>query len=459
MRLNMKIDATSGRRCFREGALSALRMAVVAVSIVAMLSACTSDRSDRARALLATVPADAGSVAVINTERLLRDGGGKVESDGKSVPGKELGAIVDAAGVYAQALLSDSAGVDASVAVVFTDGYYSYITGALRDAGAFEAFWKGHGRSFVDADGLRVDRNIVFTDKQFWMSPEDRRPDPKAIQGYISLSEKRSWTAHKGVDVLLKGDADVTILADVNTLARRGASKTGFSMAPLVLSMVFKDAQWISATMDLDKGKAAFDCRLLDSEFNASEFMLPLGTVDPAIIKGLDCSAGMIGAVAVPSKLISRLSKQLPSGLPAMYEAMLRPVDGTVAFAMDAAADAGKIAVQTNGSSATELRDGLEMLLPGGETRTNGKVVSISRGSILGRLPSSQFAPRFKGVAAGMVFNVGGLSRFGLTPGEEKIDRAEVMALPDGVGLRMRGEIFSSEKNRYFLFTLLELSH
>lgn len=435
------------------------RKSIVVLLAAVLLTACSSDNSDRVLALLSTVPSNAGCVAVINTERMLRDGGGKVESDGRPVPGKEPGAVVDAAGIYAQALLADSAGVDASVSVVFTDGYYSYLTGGLRDAAAFEAFWKRHGRSFAEKDGLRTDGNIVFSDKQFWLAPEGRRPDPLAILGYTKLSEKQSWASRKGADQLAKGEADVVLLADVNTLVRRGALGGGFSMTPLVLSMMFKDAEWVRATVDLDKGRASFDCRVLNSNFETSEYLLPLGTVDPSIVKGLDCSAGIIGAVAVPSKLISRLAKQLPSGLPAMYEAMLRPVDGTVAFAMDAGADAGTIAVQTNGSSAAELRDGLEMLLPGGETRTQGKTVSISRGSIMGRLPASQFSSHFKGVAAGVVFNVGGLSRYGLTPHEEKLDRAEVMATPDGVGLRLRGEIFSSDKNRYFLFTLLELSH
>lgn len=426
----------------------------VSLMLVCGLGACSSDNSADAISLLQTVPSDAGVVGVVNGKKLLEKAGGKI-AEGLAVPGKDLEAAL-AEAVKQEPMLSGAfsgeAGIDPTVMVVFTEGYFAYLTGTLTDAAAFEKYCSQHGETLADSNGLKASRGAAVAGNQFWISLNGSAIDPLTVKGFTQMSENQSWASKSYASQLAESDDAICWAADAGALLRM-LSENGFKQASTVrmaISAAFKDATYLLGKIDFEKGKAEVEMKVADSSFKPAEFLLPLGKVDPKVVEALDCSASVIGAVSVPSKLIKQVDKLLPGGIPAMYVDALAPIDGTVALASDSS-EKMNLAISVNSKPTTSLVEMLQNMVPGLTPATSNKILTLKSNGLTGKLPASEYAKDFKGASAGFVVNPGGTAIHGVSEQARLIDRVSVMLNTEGRGLEVEIKLYAADRDNNFL--------
>lgn len=430
---------------------------MIAAIAVALLSSCSGDNSSDAIQLLSTVPSDASFVGVVHLNRVINADGGKVK-DGEAIPSekitRELPTSGDAA-LIARALLTAEAGVDADCLVVFTEGYRTYIAGALRDPEAFQAFWEKRGRKFEPEEGVEVAGNVVFVKNNFWICLSGT-PDASRVKSYSELSENLSWASRDYAETLAEPDKDLKFAADASSAVRKISGDKAREINMLI-PLLFKDPAFIAGEVEFSKGKAKAELGVLDSKFRPTDFILPLGKIDPGVVKKLNCSAEALLAIGLPEKSVKFIEKNVGGGLMSkMLPDYLAPVDGTVALALSfgSGRNACAAALSTNGKPVSELTDLLSHLNNGGTARTEGKIYLYSVPGIVGKLPAVNFADDFKGAMAGMIVNTEGIAS-AQTPAI--LDRVEVMLHPKGSSARLKLTAVAADKNQGFFVTSLQL--
>lgn len=426
----------------------------VSLMLVCGLGACSSDNSADAMSLLQTVPSDAGVVGVVNGKTLLEKSGGKIV-DGLAKPGKDLESVLSEVvkkdplicGVF-----SGEAGIDPTVMVAFTEGYFAYLTGTLTDAAAFEKYCSKHGETLADSNGLKASRGAAVAGNQFWISLNGSAIDPLTIKGFTQMSENQSWASKSYASEMVQSDDAICWAADAGALLRLLADNgvKQASAARMVISATFKDAAYLLGHVNFEKGKAEAEVTVANSSFKPAEFLLPLGKVDPKVIEALDCSASVIGGVSVPSKLIKQVGKLLPGGIPAMYVDALAPIDGTVAFASDAS-EKMNLAISVNSKPTTSLVEMLQNMMPGLTPVTSNNILTLKSTGLVGKLPASEYAKDFKGASAGVIINPGGTAIHGVPEQARLIDRVSVMLKPESKGLEIEINLYAADRNNNFL--------
>lgn len=424
------------------------------------MASCSGGNSSDALQLLQTVPSDASFVGVVNLGRIIEADGGKVK-DGEARPSekitRELPTSGDAA-LIARALLTADAGVDADCVVVFTEGYRTYLAGALRDPEAFITYWQKRGRKFELQEGAQVAGNVAFVKNNFWICLTGT-PDASRVKSYAEMSENLSWASRDYAVTLAEPDKDMKFAADAPSVVRGIASDRARELN-MLLPLMFKDPAFLAGDVQFEKGKATATCRVLDSKFRPTDFALPLGKIDTEIVKKLNCSAESLFAVSIPGKAVKYMEKNMAGGLmPKLILAYLKPIDGTVALALNSAAghNACGVAVQTNGEPTAELTDLLSGLNHGGIARTEGKVFLYSVPGIVGKLPAANFADDFKGAMAGVVVNTGAMAAYGSAADASLLDRVSLMLLPKGSGAELKLTAVCADKKTSFFVTSLRL--
>lgn len=421
-----------------------------------MLAGCRKESSGEIADLLSTVPSGAGAVVTVNLQEIITKAGGKV-TDGKAEPGEKFAAALKKVASQPELaqFFDESAGVDASAAVVFYASGRWYLTGRLRDPDAFRAWWEAKGEQFEAAGELQAARKVAYKANRFWWGVTD--VDVPSVGDYATLSESRSWASHPNAKALSSGEHELAFMVDEQVIF----SYAGASMRPgqlrMALSAAFKDATAFTGYVDLLDGKMTASVTPISDDMKPAEILLPAGKVDGDLVEKLDCSASSVWAVAVPAKLTEKICSML-GGLgmvPQSYVEAFRAVDGTVAVAVDASGSGVKGTVETDGKNLGQLTDVLGSL--GLKCVVDGKKLHISKGQVVGKLPVATYSSDFQGAfVAGAVdmTEPPGMQ----TPGFKScVDRVVFMARPDGKGLTLEASYYSPDPKRNFLLTWLEL--
>ncbi len=423
---------------------------------VVMLAGCSKESSGDIADLLTTVPSGAGAVMAIDLQQIITKAGGKV-TDGKAEPGEKFAAALQkvASKPELAQFFDESAGVDASAALVFYASGRWYLTGRLRDPVAFRTWWEAKGEKFEQTGELEAARKVAYKANRFWWGLTDI--DIPSVGDYAALSESRSWASHPNAPAIIGSNHEVTFTLDEKVLFSYAGSEFRPGQLRMALSSAFKDATALAGYVDLLDGKMTAAITPVDDNMKPAELLLPAGKIDGNLVKELDCSAFYVWAVAVPAKLSEKISSMVGGlGLvPGSVAEAIKAIDGTVAVAVDASGEGVKGIVETNGKNVGPLTDMLGAM--GINCVVSGKKIQISKGQVVGKLPVTSYASDFKGAfAAGAVdmTETPGMQ----TPGFKScVDRMVLVAKPDGKGLKFDVSYYSPDPKRNFLLTWFEL--
>lgn len=421
-----------------------------------LLPGCRKECSGDIADLLTTVPSGAGAVVAINLQQIITKAGGKV-TDGKAQPGEKFEAAMRKAASKPELtqFFDESAGVDAAAALAFYASGRWYLTGRLRDPGAFRTWWEAKGEKFEEAGELQVSRKVAYKANRFWWGLTDI--DIPSVSDYSSLSESRSWASNPNAPVITGGGHEVAFTLDEKVLFSYVGSELRSGELRMALSSAFKDVTAMAGYIDLLEGKMVAAVTPVDEGMKPAELLLPAGKIDGDMVKKLDCSAFTVWAVAVPARLSEKISSMIGGlGLvPRSFAEAIRSIDGTVAVAVDASGEGVKGSVETNGKNIGPLTDVLGSL--GMTCVVDGKLIKVSKGQVVGKLPVASYASDFKGAfVAGAVdmTETPGMQ----TPGFKScVDRMVLVVRAEGKGLKLESSYYSPDPKRNFLLTWLEL--
>lgn len=379
----------------------ASRIGAFLLFAVLVLASCSKDKNEKAEALFSTVPEKATAVALVDIEKIT-DGFGSLDVLFSRMPDGDT-----AEAAQAKDLLSS---VDMTgYAVIFADGFNWYATALLDDPSAFmEKYSKiEKGGAFAEKNGVNVLGKVAVKDDQLWIKLNGNDVDPLDIKGYAALSDNDSFMACKYHEKMVESGRDVAFLGSLGGMVSQVVKgQSDSAMAQLVLSTLFKDAQFLAGTVAFEKGKGEAAVEVLDSKFGLAPFLLPAGTVDVNTVKQLGETADLVGAVAIPSKLVDKvasLGSAFGGALPDVYLNILRPLDGTVAVCGGTAPGSMNGVVTTNGSDTSAL---FGMINSAGNmtVKKEGKLVIFNQGvPVAGPLDVAEQADLMKGVIAGYV--------------------------------------------------------
>lgn len=406
----------------------------LAAALLALTASCTKNTDDSVSALLGSVPSSATSVTVINTPRLLEDLGCKLKN-GKLQRSEEteklLKDLYRAPGTGFKTptlLLADSTGVSHSSCVVFSDAYATYLTGLLEDTQAFTKWIEFHtGHSFTDNAGVYTCGPIAYRGTQYWicLSRLDKPIDVTAVSSYSALNSSQSFMSTDPAVQLQKVDHDVLFWCDMNGLLKQafGSGVKDIATARIAMGMLFEDASYASGSLDCEKDIIKATATLLNSKGNPSKYLLPVQKIDLATVESIDTQAQFLFAMGYPKELTSKIeqiSGSLGGALPPNMVSMLKPVDGTIAVAIDNRQGVqGRLSgvITTDGKPANTLADYISDFAKsaGGKMDKDGKLLRFVWGEANvvtdGQLEKSIFTlkdvtPKFKDACIASVASV-----------------------------------------------------
>lgn len=372
-----------------------------------LVAGCKKDNTADLLSLLGTVPSDAGMVAALNMHSMADKAGGKVK-DGKALFPMEMLSALNSDGKKnlnkaLEVISNGESGIVFSSIVVFSEGYYTYVTGLLNDTEAFKKLidQEGSGSKFSTTDGVDICGDVAIKGNQFWIGNRSSAVDPTTIKGFTVLSEKQSYLSNDLSNQLLEMDHDITIVADVGGLISQSNAKlTSISMVKLILGAVFSDPQYLKTTIDFETGEAEIEVSMLNSKLKPAEYLLPKAQISQNAVSSLQNSGNAVLAIAMPQKLIDKF-KNIGGSFGASVNTMLAPfdcIDGTIAAVV---ADPNRKTtgvsglIETNGNSKTALNSLLSAA--GLESSTDGKLLLFTtKEAPTGKLNGKMVAPEFK---------------------------------------------------------------
>ncbi len=371
-----------------------------ATAVLALAVSCTKNNDDSVSALLGSVPSSATSVTVINTPRLLEDLGCKLKN-GKLQRSEEteklLKDLYRAPGTGFSIpilLIADSTGVSHNSCVVFSDAYATYLTGLLENTQDFAKWIEFHiGQSFTDNGGVYTCEAIAYRGSQYWicLSRPDKPIDITAINSYSALNSAQSFVSTDAAAPLQKGNHDVIYWCDMNGLLKQvfGSGVKDIATARIAMGMLFEDASYATGSLDCEKDIINATGTLLNSKGNPSKYLLPVQKIDLATVESVDTQAQFLFAMGYPKELTSKIeqiSGSLGGALPKEMIASLKPVDGTIAVAIDNRQGVqGRLSgvVTTDGQPANALADYISDFskAAGGKVDKDGKLLRFGWGN------------------------------------------------------------------------------
>ena len=179
-----------------------------------LLASCSGDKTADAADILATIPSDASAVAVFNTGAILEKSGCKIDGAAITPSDEATAAVARIRNAeirkLVQNVLSGKSGVNPSVAVVFRQGYYNYLTGMLSTPADFKAMAEAElGAKFVASEGVETAGNVAVADERFWINLDQHAIDVNDIRHFISLDRQQSFLSNKFADRMSEVKKDV----------------------------------------------------------------------------------------------------------------------------------------------------------------------------------------------------------------------------------------------------------
>ena len=383
---------------------------LMSIIMASLVTSCSSDKADLSE-LLSTVPADASAVAAVNIKNLVEKAGCKIDGS-KIVPGKEVEALIakhatDSTSNDIRAIFNGESGIDPSAAIAFLEGSDLYITGFLADPTRFKEYMeKETNEPCKSENGIDLSGNIAIKGNQFWIHANHHNDiDPQEITRFTSLSEKLSFLSTGYGQKLVAPENDVEGWANLTALYNAsGMSFQNKAIAGMGLAILFTDAQDIAFHANFEEGRLATALNVLDSKGQPAKFNLPTDRIDVSMVKNLATSGDMITALALPSRLISQLQKDLGEknvpGASQLFES-LAAVDGTCVIEVgDEGAQKGVIS--TKGEGTATLSDMITQLFNTTVTK-DGKLLRFENGEMKGKIENASVADDFKGCMFGVV--------------------------------------------------------
>lgn len=438
---------------------SLLILAVMAL-VAGGFQSCKSDQSADATDLLKTVPSDASLVAVANVESLLTKAG--CEVDGSDIkPGKAISAIIPTITdqrfqKLCNAFYNGESGIDPSVALVFAEGYYTYVTGLVSDPAKFRKIVEeNYSAKFEQHDGVETASCVALADNRFWINMNQGSVDPQAIKHFLSLGEDQSFLANSYADNLVKIEKDImgwgSIAGVLNTANVGFQERATFQVA---LQMLFEDVTNFTFDVDFDKGEAETSVSLINSKGKMAKYLFPTEKLDLETIKKVKGSAAFLLAFSAPAKLVEQIKEDASQKGPSMLGVFIQafsPVDGTIAWAASEDGDSMSGVVATTGENTADLSSLLSET--GATVNKDGKYLLFSKGAMTGADNVADMADDLKGAMAGMVVGNSIFSKPGRDLG---INRVVIRFVPEHSGVEMKINVIGKDKNKNILLSILE---
>ncbi len=377
-------------------------------ALLLLLPGCKGNDSASSEELLKSVPSSASMVTVANLQNLLEKSGCKV-SDGSVTPSPGIVNALQTCNVndkkwyFLKMLMNNESGIDPSVTIFFTDGYTTYNSGLLKSTDSFiKAVEKEMGEKFTEQDGVQVCGTVAVKDNRYWLVLSGRSEiDASEVRKYVSLSETQSFLSSDYSKPLLEIKSDVEGWGDLGGLMNvADLSFSQNAQAKMLIEMCFKDAGFVTYTMNFEKDEAEASVRVLDSKGKGAKFLLPAQALDMAAIETLGDKCASVVAVSIPQKLIKKIKEQLDSQpLFKIYLEALSPIDGTVAVIAGEDNKDYNLVAQTDGENTSDL---MKMLGSLGTTSKEGKMIYVKKGIVTGKAPLPELAAPLKGAYAGV---------------------------------------------------------
>lgn len=406
-----------------------------------LLAACSPKDNSNLEHLLATVPADVSSVAVI---------------DIRMTPevADAMAANRDIADL-GKAIRDGQSGLMDAPVVWFTEGDTFYFTGLLSDPALFRQFAsEQEGEDFSEIQGVDICGYYAVKGNQFWFSRSTL--GAKEINRFTGLGDKRSCLGSDAAPLLLDDDSDVRGLFDVNELLRRSVAGGDRAAAQLAVATLFREAEYASLEIDFDDGKAEAEVKILDSKLKPTKFLLPADKISEKTLLSLPETADAVIAVNIGKKLVGTILEKGAALIPAEVGAALQPVDGTFAVAEGEDVTSEIMIITTDGGNTSALASMLAK--NGSNVSTEGNQLRIARGNVAGQLLVKDAADTLGDAFAGIVATPHGLM-VGDEPGVDAsaIRSVTILLKPYEGSLKLTGEIKFEDKKESGLVQLLKV--
>lgn len=428
---------------------------LVITLLVALMSACSADRTQEIKDLLQTVPADATMVTTIDVEKILKEMDCKVNK-GEVEPGKDLAKILDGA---RDNKLKDflkqmtKSGMEFSVMAVFMESSRMYATGYINDTDQFRRFVEEDTGDEFSGGTVKICRNYAMSGEQFWYDITDRYPmDEENIKHYKSLSESQSILSNKNARKLLDSKSSITGWIDIKGLL--SMSDMGFSeraAATMAMEMAFDDASDIAWNAALNKDEFRLEAEILNSKGGIAKFNFPTDKIDAAVVKKLTSPATGFMAIAINEKMMDLIKNEVNKEGVSMAKIilnMLSCVQGTSACSLGAKNSDGMNAIiSTTGRNTSDLMEMVES--QGLDVKKNGNDLIISKGEVEGDVEASEAAAAFDGAMFGVLLS-------GEFIDKDNMKYMSLVAEADKGGLKVKVLLKGADPKRKFLLNMLD---
>lgn len=434
--------------------IKSILVGLMVVMTTLAFNSCSKDKSADAGELLATIPSDASLVAVANTSAILEKAGCKIE-DEKITPSKELMEMVEniknsETKTAVKTLFSGDSGIDPAVTALFQVGYYKYLTGFLADPSKFKSFVeKNVSTSFNSENDVEVASNVAVKGNRYWINLGQTAIDVMEVKHFASLDKAQSFLSNKYSERMTTIEKDIEGWGNLmGILKTANLSFQDQATIQVAIQTIFEDPASIGFAIEVKDNKLAAEAYPLNSKGNYAKYRLPDEKVDIKTIESIVGNAQGLLAIAIPKKLIEKLSDDASSKSPSVlgiYLKQLSGLDGTAAVAISGEGMRGVLT--TNGQEIS----GLQQILGSDVAITKeGNLLRLSRGTMNGGVEVAKLAEYMKGAIAGV--------STAIEPGKPFTSGgvASVTLRKSGDGLQIRVDAVSNDKKENMLVTLLK---
>lgn len=403
------------------------------------LQGCGRDNGSAAD-LLRTVPSSAAGVAVVNLDALKEKCKDLDWSVSKENNSRNLGQILSLC-------LDDESGVEISNGVIFVEGYNTVFTAIADNPEKFmSCVTRRMGLQFSEIAGVSIaDGRIAVKGTQLWISLAGSQLNPKMLEGWLSLSQAKSYLSTDGGKEMAQTDKDVAFNVDFDTIINL-YSDGDFSrqaQSRIILSTLFDDLSRLSGFVKLTKSGAEVEISLLNSKGQPSRFNLDAEKIDVKTLASIGGHCGTLIGIGISQKMIKQLNKAASSfggGLPKMYADAIEPIDGTCGIAVSADSPAMSGVLTTKEGSAQALTS---LLAGDAKLRREDKLLFFTTGAeMTGDVDVATSAELLKGALCGFVTDASPVKSWlgaDFMPKEvERIDRTVLGLYPAGEGVKIK---------------------
>ncbi len=424
-----------------------------------ILTGCRKDNGADVKELFLHIPNTASYVVVQDLHSILEKSGSKIDG-GKVEASPELLQLIsqsrdERTKQLMRSILDGDSGVAPTVAVIFADGFSQFVVGDLYSTSKFESVVvKFIGGEWEEKDGIRYNANYAITNDRYWIGKEGSRIDIDKIKTYMALSEKQSFADSEFAPMLEDTDADFAGWCDINGVMN--VTGIGFerrAMAKMGIEALFKDAGFATFDVRLEKGAMKMSARLLDGKGRDAKFLYPSKKIDESVLAKIGGKADVVGAVAVPQKLVQQIKNQV-SGKLSMIGFVVNAmgcVDGTVAVAASPENNGYKGLIQTNGGNTADLMGLLKEMDM--NSSKEGSDVLFSKGELSGKEDVSKLGENIKGSIFGVSINPSTID-----PNYSAFSNIAVKLVPHSGSVRFEVNVAGHNPGENIMVTLLKVA-